>query len=87
MALSIVGALITAALVAVAAQLARERGSLAADVRALRAELRQLADALAAERSARTGPDAVAGNEVDPAAAHRDGGEATQPGRGPRTLH
>ncbi len=83
----LLAALALAGVIVVAAQGARERRALAAEIRALRDELQHVRQALTAARPNPTEhhPDEQRASAPDPLATGHD--DADEPSRGPRTLH
>lgn len=88
MLLSIAGALIAAAAVVTAAHAVRERRAMAADLQALRADLRRLSRALEARSPAGT-PEVAIGPTPGPGGADRSATAEEQAvqARGTRTVH
>ncbi len=84
----LLAALALAGVIVVAAQGARERRALAAEIRALRDELQHVRQALTVARTPNPTehhPEEQRTSAPDPLATGHD--EADEPSRGPRTLH
>ncbi len=84
--LSIAGSLTAAIAVAIAVRAVRDRRALAADVRTLRAELRQLARAVHAQRGRPAADEGTAAWHRDVDTTPPADADVAQP-RGSRTLH